>query len=265
MQDRVHKKVIYTALTGGHDNLKQPTCIAPGWDYICFTDSELPADGTQHTSGVWQLRTIPFKGGQIEKARRMKILPHIYLPEYEYSVWMDANLCICGEEFYEKVDALITAEEKLAMIAHPSRNCVYDELCVCYKTKRITWRQANHHLTYLLDSRMPRHRGLYETNIVFRKHLADELIALDETWWALFAQCSTRDQLSFTPVLRYSPLMPVLFLGQGNSARNVNYIAYSTHTAGGGPKMRKWVKWFRLAMEKCLRMRIYMAEKHKHL
>jgi hypothetical protein len=163
------------------------------------------------------------------------------------------------------MDALIEAEEKLALIQHPSRDCVYDELCVCYTTARITWSQASKHLTYLLHTRMPRHFGLYETNVVFRKHLSNELIALDEAWWALFAQCSTRDQLSFTPVLQRASLTPVLFLGVGHSARNVAYISYHIHNTGVGPKIHPLKKCIRLIWEKLLRLKIRLAETFKHL
>ena len=92
------RKVIYTVLTGGSDRLEQPAVVDPSYDYICFTEK----DGKD---GVWQLRKIPFETpDNITRARYSKLQPHVVLPEYEYSVFMDANLCIIGPEFYEKVE-----------------------------------------------------------------------------------------------------------------------------------------------------------------
>lgn len=272
MMENSHKKVVYTALTGNYDRLLQPTVIMPDWDYICFTDRELPSHASEGAApvqeGVWQLRSIPYEGGQIEKARHVKILPHLFLSEYEYSVWMDANLCISGAEFYEKIETAIKNNESLAMIKHPSRDCVYDELCVCYVTRRISWKQAYRHLSNLFclpfltgEMSMPRRAGLYETNVIFRRHLNPDIVALDETWWQFFALCSTRDQLTFTPshyIAEKSQrtVRVAWLLGESSSARNVDYIQYSVHPSGKGPSQSSAAKFFRLMMEKILRLRM---------
>lgn len=38
------KKVIYTVLVGGYDNLMQPQVIDDSFDYICFTDKSPQED-----------------------------------------------------------------------------------------------------------------------------------------------------------------------------------------------------------------------------
>ena len=35
------KKVIYTTIFGGYDNLVEPQHKPEGWDFICFTDSDI--------------------------------------------------------------------------------------------------------------------------------------------------------------------------------------------------------------------------------
>ena len=97
------KKVIYTALTGNYDVLKQPVVIRDDWDYICFTDRE-------GQDGVWQLRRISFKGTDVERVRQVKLQPHEVLPEYQISVWMDANIRIGGNVFYEYVLQTLKAQ-----------------------------------------------------------------------------------------------------------------------------------------------------------
>ena len=106
----MNRKVIFTCLTGGYDRLEQPAAVAPDWDYVCFTD-------TDGQDGVWRLRKIPVDSPDpVVRSRFPKILPDRVLPEYDYSVYMDANLCITGEEFYGLADKASPPES-------PSRRC----------------------------------------------------------------------------------------------------------------------------------------------
>ena len=130
------KKVIYTCLTGGYDRLEQPAAVAPDWDYVCFTD-------TEGQDGVWQLRKIPFESpDSVVRSRYPKILPHKALPEYKYSVYLDANLCIVDAEFYRIADRLIADEIPFAQVEHPDRDCVYEELRYCYLKDKVDTRTA---------------------------------------------------------------------------------------------------------------------------
>ena len=128
----MNQKVIYTALTGGYDTLRQPLVVQEGWDYVCFTDR----DGKE---GVWQLRKVPFGGSPVLQARQVKLQPHRVLPEYEISVWMDANLCIAQDTFYTLVEKALDEGCVLAGVPHPSRDCVFDELVKCYESGRMEY------------------------------------------------------------------------------------------------------------------------------
>ncbi|MBP5398132.1 MAG: DUF616 domain-containing protein [Bacteroidales bacterium] len=257
----MNKKVIYTALTGGHDLLRQPLVTAPGWDYVCFTDR----DGQE---GVWSLRKIPFQGSPVQQARQVKLQPHRVLPEYETSVWMDANLCICRETFYTLVDKALENGCSLAGVPHPDRDCVFDELVKCYRSGRIAWAEATRHLSRLIRMGMPRHFGLFETNVLLRAHMRPEIIELDDAWWELFLRCCTRDQLSFTPVLACGKSCgdarvqkPRLLFGAGRNARNVDFIQYSVHPGGGGPTLSPLSFHLRSLLSRLLRQRIQRYDK----
>ena len=106
----MNRKVIFTCLTGGYDRLEQPVAVAPDWDYVCFTD-------TEGQDGVWQLRKIPLDSPDpVVRSRFPKILPDKVLSEYDYSVYMDANLCITGEEFYGFADKCIATGISFAQV-----------------------------------------------------------------------------------------------------------------------------------------------------
>lgn len=243
------KKVIYTVLTGNYDLLAQPEVVDPSFDYVCFTDRA-------GQDGVWQLQEIPYASADpILRARYAKLHPHLLLPEYELSVFMDANLCIIGEAFYACISAL---EAPLALLEHPSRDCVYEELRYCYLKDKLSTRAARGLLRSYKQMAMPRHFGLYETNVVLRRHKDAAVVALDERWWTLLeASCCTRDQLSLTPALHLEGLQPALLLGKGLNARNVPYIRYSLHPRTGKENVPGRLNWanlkynLRLVWRKC--------------
>ena len=215
------KKVIYTVLTGNYDKLEQPRAVDSSYDYVCFTDKT-------GRDGVWQLREIPFASDSpILRARWAKLHPHALLPEYDLSVFMDANLCIASPIFYDQVAA---CKAPLALLEHPQRDCVYEELRYCYLKDKISTKAAFSQWKKLKGMDMPAHAGLYETNVVLRRHNLPEVAALDQLWWELLLDSGgTRDQLALTPALYRLGMEPALLLGPGLNARNVPYIRYTNH------------------------------------
>ena len=243
------EKVIFTVLTGGYDRLEQPVCVRPDWDYVCLGDR----DGRD---GIWQLRRIPFGGSSVDRARQAKLQPHRLLPEYRWSVFMDANLCITGEAFYEQVEAAMAAGRHLAFLPHPERDCVFDELRYCYLKDKLGTRAALRHFRRLKSLRMPVHAGLYETNILLRAHLQPEVVALDDAWWEDYRRCCSRDQLTLTPALfRLRMPFPPLLFGPGLNARNVSWVRYTLHPPTGKENVPGRLDWanLRYHLRLCLR------------
>ena len=37
-----NNKVVYTAIIGGYDNLIEPSFKPDGWDFVCFTNNNIP-------------------------------------------------------------------------------------------------------------------------------------------------------------------------------------------------------------------------------
>ena len=219
------QKVIYTVLTGGYDRLEQPAVVSPDWDYICYGDH----DGKD---GVWQLRTIPFEGCPVIRARWAKMHPHILLPEYSCSVFMDANLRISAPEFYE---TLLGSQAGIAILEHPERDCVWEELRYCYLKDKVSTSTAVKWHRFLRKMGMPRHKGLAETNILLREQNNPDIVALDELWWDLLVQSGgSRDQLAFTPAAYKLGLEPGLIFGPGLNSRNVPFVKYTNHPVRGG-------------------------------
>ena len=62
--------VIYTAIIGDYDTLKEPEYIDENCDYICFTDN------WELTSDIWQIRLVENTSLDSTRLQRMyKVLP----------------------------------------------------------------------------------------------------------------------------------------------------------------------------------------------
>ena len=80
-----NKNVCYTVIVGQYDSLKEPQCVSENFDYICFTDQ------TDFISNVWEIRPLPDSVIDLDNTRKnryLKWFPHLYLPEYEYSIYV---------------------------------------------------------------------------------------------------------------------------------------------------------------------------------
>ena len=88
-----NKKVIYTALFGERGKIIEPKVLPEGWDFVCFTDRH------DLKSSAWDVRIIEvrYPDNPRKSAKLPKILPYAYLPEYEVSLWIDANLELVGD------------------------------------------------------------------------------------------------------------------------------------------------------------------------
>lgn len=117
--------VVYTVITGGYDVLREPEYVDKELDYICFTDNrELHSD-------IWKIRVIENAENldNTRLARKHKILCHRFLPEYDYSVYVDGKIQIMGNlkayiEKYSKGSAMLC-------FPHHVRQCAYEEAQIC--------------------------------------------------------------------------------------------------------------------------------------
>ena len=83
------RKVIYTCITDGYDSLKEPIVKTEGWDYICFTDSDL-----NYTGDTWKIVKIGLTDDKIRHQRKKKIYNEYIFDNYDLSVWCDGSMYI---------------------------------------------------------------------------------------------------------------------------------------------------------------------------
>lgn len=193
-------KVVYSCMTGAYDDVITDFFPKPDYDYILFTDNKKLLRKKKVL--WWQVKPLSFVADDpIRSARWHKTHPHILFPEYKYSVWIDSNVQIKGSAIYSMIEKHIKLKHKIAISLHPFRNCIYDEANACILSGKDNPTLINKQMDILKKDGYPSHNGLYETNVLLRKHMDPQIIFLCETWWWFIRNFSRRDQLSFNYLL----------------------------------------------------------------
>ncbi len=203
----VHKKCIYTVITNHYDAVYPPVVDQPGWDMLCFTDN------TDIESDFWQILPLPdlpelagLLDDPVRAARLVKILPHRFLKDYDYSVFIDGNrilnqpmsdyvgrfenadlLCLgsLSADVYSAAEVLLGIEEDpetLDMLAKPPLS---DDEKTRLESQMVEW--------YEYD--LPRQSGNPGTAILGRRHNDKKIIDVMETWAQHTLDFSAEDEL----------------------------------------------------------------------
>ena len=105
--------IVYTSIFGNYDDVKEQQ-LPTGWDWKCFSEEN----------------SLSLYSDNNRNAKRFKVLPHRYLQDYEYSIFIDGNMSVVGNigELVEKY----LSDSNVAFFSHnqnalDARNCIYDE------------------------------------------------------------------------------------------------------------------------------------------
>ncbi|MBD5307450.1 MAG: DUF616 domain-containing protein [Bacteroides sp.] len=223
-----NKKVIYTSLTGGYDSLPQYEVIDPDFDYICFSN-----DYPENTKiGQWIIKSIPLDhSNPIHLSRYAKLLPHQVLQEYDWSVWLDANLILTDKQIYNAINSCIEKGSLWYGIKHPHFNCIYTDAIACIKFGKGSFLEIKKNIDFLKRNQYPKERGLFENNFIIRKHNSDLIRKIDEEWWKIFTQFAPRDQLSLFFLFWKYNFKPNLIFDEKNNTHNSNFVRFINHPA----------------------------------
>ncbi len=185
---------VYTVKIGNYDSLlEQPVAAQSSAKFICFTDDKTLKSDT------WEIRLIePMLPADLPRSSRYpKICAHRYLPDYELSIYMDANVVLTApperviDELFrpaacdmvclqnDKSDSLM--RELFAVVAGG-----YDDAARCVE-------QVNH---YYLSLHYPSDPPIWG-GLLIRRHNAEAVIQAMELWFTHVLRYSRRDQLSF--------------------------------------------------------------------
>ncbi len=195
------KKVIYTTICGNYDCLNLNVFLNTAYQYVCFTDSVSYL--RKKTVGPWIIKPLPYtKMDMARNSRYPKLHPHKLFPEFEESIYVDANLYFKDDKLFAAAEALSKRSDVfLAIPPHHSTSCIYDELDDCLICQRDSEDVLMRHKAFLEKEGFPRQLGLSENNVIYRKHHQVMCMKIMEDWWRMLERYSRRDQLSLFYVL----------------------------------------------------------------
>ena len=225
---------VYTSIFGGYDNLIEDQFQMEGVDYICFTDRDIE-------SKTWKVvKSTPIYNDPNRNAKKYKVLPHRYLKDYDWSVWIDGNIKIisdvrplCNGDVYKLYDHMQVFDK---------RNCIYDEAQAIlnfgninserYPEKGIkNWkdnpRLIVEQMNRYISEGYPKQNGLATTPIMVRSHHDEDVIKHNEDWWSEIKYNSKRDQLSFNYIAWKNDFNFVYL--QGDSRNNEYFVSMGKH------------------------------------
>ena len=175
---------IYTAIVGGYNPL-QPHPEIDGIEWVAFTDWDTPADSN------WQIRRIRPNTSPRLFAKKYKLLPHLYLPEFPKTIWIDGTVRVDSPSILE---ALSCTHDGIAMFRHPQRHDIFSEAEVSmvmpkYMEEPI-WEQVDSYRA----AGIPPH-GLWAATVIARED-NDQVRELGEMWLDQIQRWSIQDQIS---------------------------------------------------------------------
>ncbi|AXQ96024.1 DUF616 domain-containing protein (plasmid) [Cereibacter azotoformans] len=219
--------VIYTSVAGGYDNLKAPLAELGNFDFYVFSDT--PLDPV----APWE--QVPFDEARedpVRTAKKPKILPHLYFPDYEWSLWIDANIFVL-DDLSRFLTMAIEQQAKVALFEHPERNTLNAEVTQLCKLRKddpdLIQAQYARYQAEGWDNQLP----LYECNFIVRRHNDPDVMRAMTLWWNEIEENSRRDQVSFPYAMWKSGIHPLSLRPKGQSTRNIPEVFYPTKPPHG--------------------------------
>jgi hypothetical protein len=190
MDIKDQKLVVYTCLTGNYEKPAQNHVTDDNVKYVYFSDKKTSvADG-------WELKIIEGLEhlDDKDKNRYIKMNPHKFLKEFDMSIYIDCNIKIINKltNIFSKAKQ---DSESIFMYEHPFTNCTYKELEIIVNKGLASFSEAKKQYMRYKSLSFPINFGLFEANIIIRKHDNDTQ-RLMEAWWSEYNNSTKRDQTS---------------------------------------------------------------------
>jgi hypothetical protein len=237
------KIAVYTVIIGPYDGLL-PQPKSENVDYYCFTDQKFK-------SRTWKIIPVEIENEDpIRTARKLKILPHKILKDYQYSLFIDGNYLILKD--ITPLVAQVMRHGSIGIFDHNQcsdpRDCVYEEHEAIVRLQNRRGKLKDD--PAIMDAQMeqykleqyPENNGLIFSAAIIRKHHDPLVIQTMELWYSQIQQFSRRDQLSFNYSAWKTGLAPYYI--PGDLRRHEYFFLLSKHR-----KDYRW-KYFKYRVKK---------------
>lgn len=206
---------IYTAVFGDYDYVPRPRGLQQGNpEYFCFTDNK------ESVPEGWNTVEVKPPAANTGMANRhLKLFPHLYLPNFDTSLYIDANVALRADP-RPLIERYLDASP-LAIPRHPIRDCVYEEARACVEAGKAAAGEVENLLNVYNSVGLPRNLGLSENFFIARRHHDPRVIELAESLWRALEEGPTRDQLHL-PYLLWKHSVPFTIMQE--TARDLRWL-----------------------------------------
>lgn len=215
----MNKIAVLTSVCDLNTPLKDPSNVFKNVDYIAFVDK-------LHGSNVWKEKialdfTLDEKYRGRRNAKIYKVMPQMFLPEYDYWFWVDSTheLIMDPKEVIEKY----LGDSEIGLWRHTTRDCAYQEAEIINQLNYDHKELVDNQINYYKSLGYPENNGLYELPVSIRKN-TDNIKILNMRWWEQICRFSSRDQISMPFVLWKTGIEPKILPGWANNGLHQNPI-----------------------------------------
>jgi hypothetical protein len=145
------KIAVYTAIFDNYDVLLDPEYAPEEIDFFCFTDQSIDSD-------IWKEVRPDLDDNLSPKLKNCKIMmkAHEYLPEYQYSLYIDGNIYV-KKDISELLEKYLDSD--FAVPRHPDRNCIYDEAEEIIETEKANPEKVRNQIKRYRNEEFPEEYG----------------------------------------------------------------------------------------------------------
>ena len=187
-----NKKIaVVSAIFGGYDRLLP---IDPKWaagsDFYLFSDAHY--DGL---AGWKQVYSNYYHADPRRRARFIKTHLPTYFSDYEWVMWIDANILMCADPV-AIFDRYRLDDVDFAAFRHGQRDNIISEAAACLRLRKDDAVSIVRHLKENSGHRAFRKDVLFETMVMFMRPSSPAVRQMCSRWWRYITRGSKRDQLS---------------------------------------------------------------------
>ena len=158
-----NKICVYTCITGNYDNLKEITKLEKKIDYYCFTNNK------NIKSNTWNVVYIEDETlSNVQLARKIKILGHELINDYDILLWMDGAV-IFNKEIKDFINTYLNKNDVFVGFMHGERDNIKDEAYACYRFNKESKGNINRILKFYEDEKYLFDNGLIESTVYIKR------------------------------------------------------------------------------------------------
>lgn len=214
-------KIAVITASVGANQIIQPPILFKDVDFYAFVDED-----KVKVEDAWKrIKFLDFSSDPIYGNRRnakiYKILPHLFVPGYDYYIWIDSTHYVAIDP-HQIIDEFLS-DCDIALFQHPERDCVYREAQLIKDVNFDHHELVDAQIKFYLSIGYPKNNGLYELPCRIQRNtlkIQESMLS----WWEMICMYSSRDQLSLPYVLQKHKITPSIIPGFANRIAGNQYF-----------------------------------------